>query len=96
MLALQHRDKLCTCKHERSCHAGRLCASGMPDDAKVAIKELVKHLGGKYTQKMSRHNTHLIIQKAMGDKWKHTTVFRVIPVTPDWLVDSARAGKLYP
>ncbi|BDA47374.1 probable protein ECT2 at N-terminal half [Coccomyxa sp. Obi] len=74
----------------------KLCASGMPDDAKLAIKELVKHLGGKYTQKMSRHNTHLIIQKAMGDKWKHATAFGVIPVTPDWLVDSARAGRLLP
>ncbi|CAL8472179.1 g11721 [Coccomyxa elongata] len=74
----------------------KLCASGMPEDAKLAIKELVKHLGGKYTQKMSRHNTHLIIQKAMGEKWRHATAFGVTPVTPDWLVDSARAGRLLP
>lgn len=74
----------------------RLCASGMADDAKNAIKELVKHLGGKYTQRMTRSNTHLIIQKAMGEKWKHARAYDVKPVTPDWLVDSALAGMQLP
>ncbi|KAK9905703.1 hypothetical protein WJX75_004882 [Coccomyxa subellipsoidea] len=74
----------------------KLCASGMADDAKNAIKELVKHLGGKYTQRMTRSNTHLIIQKAMGEKWKHARAYDVKPVTPDWLVDSALAGVLLP
>ncbi len=68
----------------------------MTEDAKMAIKELVKHLGGKYTQRMSRNNSHLIIQKAMGEKWKHARAFDVIAVTPDWLVDSALAGKQSP
>lgn len=64
----------------------------MSDESKSAIKELVKHLGGCYTNKMSRKNTHLIIQKAMGEKWRHASKYGVTPVTPDWLVDSALAG----
>lgn len=58
----------------------------------MAVKELVTHLGGKYTHKMSHANSHLILQLAMGDKWRATAKFGVLPVTPEWLVDSAFAG----
>lgn len=71
----------------------RICASGIDDDGKKAIKELVKHMGGKYTNKMSRSNTHLIIQKAMGEKWRHAADYGVAAVTQDWLVQSAVAGE---
>jgi NAD-dependent DNA ligase len=64
----------------------------MEEDRKHAIKALVKHLGGAYTSKMSRANTHLIIQMGTGEKWRHAPVYGVKPVTADWLVASALAG----
>lgn len=70
----------------------RVCASNMSEEAKGAVKELVKHLGGRYTAKMSRANSHLVTRTAMGEKWRAAARFGVRPVTPDWLVDSALAG----
>jgi hypothetical protein len=64
----------------------------MPAEAKEAVRELVAHLGGSYSQKMSRANTHLILQQAAGDKWRHAATFAVRPVTIEWLVESAAAG----
>ncbi len=66
----------------------------MEDDEKAIIIELVNHLGGKYTAKMSRSNTHLIVDRAFGQKWANAEAFGVKAVTTDWLVDSAKAGKL--
>ena len=60
----------------------------------MALKELVTHLGGKYTHRMSHGNSHLVLQLAMGEKWRAAAKFGVLPVMPDWLVDSALAGQL--
>ena len=64
----------------------------MSEEAKDAVKELVKHLGGKYTKTMTRANSHLVTRAAMGEKWRAAARFGVRPVTPDWLVDCALAG----
>ena len=66
----------------------------MEDEEKFVIKELVKHLGGLYTVKMNKTNTHLIVERATGQKWANAAAFGVIAVTTDWLVDSAKAGRL--
>ena len=42
---------------------------------------------------MSRSNTHLIVDRAVGQKWANAAAFGVEAVTTDWLVDSAKAGK---
>ena len=65
----------------------------MDDEEKSVIIELVSHLGGRYTAKMSRSNTHLIVDRAFGQKWANAAAFGVEAVTTDWLVDSAKAGK---
>ena len=65
----------------------------MEEEEKAVIIELVSHLGGRYTAKMSRSNTHLIVDRAHGQKWANAAAFGVQAVTTDWLVDSAKAGK---
>ena len=68
----------------------------MDEEEKAIIKELVKQLGGCYTAKMSRTNTHLIVDRALGQKWENAEAYGVLAVRTEWLVDSAVAGKLSP
>ncbi|KAK9836182.1 hypothetical protein WJX81_007350 [Elliptochloris bilobata] len=74
----------------------RVSASGMDDAAKATVKEIVKHLGGKYTTNMTRQNTHLVLERATGQKFFSAPAYGVLPVTPEWLLASADAGKLLP
>ena len=67
----------------------------MDEGEKAIIKELVKQLGGSYTAKMSRTNTHLIVDRAIGQKWENAEAYGVMAVRTEWLVDTAVAGKLY-
>ena len=68
----------------------------MDEEEKAIIKELVKQLGGCYTSKMSRTNTHLIVDRALGQKWENAEAYGVLAVRTEWLVDTAVAGKLPP
>lgn len=68
----------------------------MDEEEKAIIKELVKQLGGCYTAKMSRTNTHLIVDRALGQKWENAEAYGVLAVRTEWLVDTAVAGKLPP
>ena len=72
----------------------RVSASGMDDAAKATVKEIVKHLGGKYTIHMTRQNTHLVVERAAGQKFFAAPAYAVVPVTPEWLLASADAGTL--
>jgi hypothetical protein len=78
------------------CLARRVCprvsASGMDDAAKATVKEIVKHLGGKYTLHLTRQNTHLVLEHATGAKFDAAPAYGVHPVTPEWLLASADAG----
>jgi hypothetical protein len=67
----------------------------MEDEEKAAIKEVITHLGGRYTAKMSRNNSHLIVDRAVGQKWANAAAFGAKAVTTAWLIDSARTGKLH-
>jgi hypothetical protein len=73
----------------------RATSSNMEDEEKAAIKELITHLGGRYTAKMSRNNSHLIVDRAVGQKWANAAAFGAKAVTTAWLIDSARTGKLH-
>ncbi len=66
----------------------------MDEAAKGTVKEIVKHLGGKYTLHMTRQNTHLVLERATGAKFHAAPAYSVIPITPEWLVASADAGKM--
>ena len=66
----------------------------MDEAAKGTVKEIVKHLGGKYTLHMTRQNTHLVLERATGAKFHAASAYGVIPITPEWLVASADAGKM--
>ena len=77
-------------------HSYRITTSNMDEEEKAIIKELVKQLGGCYTAKMSRTNTHLIVDRALGQKWESAEAYGVLAVRTEWLVDSAVAGKLSP
>ena len=70
----------------------RVSASGMDDAAKATVKEIVKHLGGKYTLHLTRQNTHLVLEHAVGAKFDAAPAYGVLPVTPEWLIASADAG----
>ena len=73
----------------------RATSSNMEDEEKAAIKEVITHLGGRYTAKMSRNNSHLIMDRAVGQKWANAAAYGAKPVTTAWLIDSARTGKLH-
>lgn len=75
-------------------HHARVSASGMDDAAKATVKEIVKHLGGKYTMHMTRQNSHLIVECAAGQKFFAAPAYGVVPVVPEWLLASADAGTL--
>lgn len=66
----------------------------MDDAAKATVKEIVKHLGGKYTIHMTRQNTHLVVERAAGQKFFAAPAYGVVAVTPEWLLASADAGAL--
>ena len=66
----------------------------MDDGAKATVKEIVKHLGGKYTIHMTRQNTHLVVERAAGQKFFAAPAYGVVAVTPEWLLASADAGAL--
>ena len=66
----------------------------MDEGEKAIVKELVKQLGGCYTAKMSRTNTHLVVDRALGQKWENAEAYGVLAVKTEWLVDTAVAGKL--
>ena len=76
--------------------AYRITTSNMDEEEKAIIKELVKQLGGCYTAKMSRTNTHLIVDRAVGQKWENADAYSVLAVRTEWLVDTAVAGELPP
>ena len=67
----------------------------MDDAAKATVKEIIKHLGGKYTIHMTRQNTHLVVEHAAGQKFFAAPAYGVVPVTPEWLLASADAGTLF-
>jgi len=93
ILACSHRSilpGLAECLARRVCP--RVSASGMDDAAKATVKEIVKHLGGKYTLHLTRQNTHLVLEHATGAKFDAAPAYGVHPVTPEWLLASADAG----
>ena len=74
----------------------RVTTSNMDEEEKAIIKELVKQLGGCYTAKMRRTNTHLIVDRALGQKWENAEAYGVLAVRTEWLIDTAVAGKPSP
>ncbi|KAK9857161.1 hypothetical protein WJX84_010469 [Apatococcus fuscideae] len=72
----------------------RLCASGYSEVEKDKIKVLTNILGGKYTTAMKPTSTHLVIGKAIGTKYDCCGRLGVVPVTPAWLLDVGRQGRL--
>eukprot|EP00884_Botryococcus_braunii_P023540 jgi/Botrbrau1/9870/Bobra.0080s0005.2 len=74
----------------------KVTASGMPQDAKESVREVVKELGGRYSANMGHSATHLIVPYQEGEKFKHAAEYSVTPVTADWLIDCALQGKLLP
>ena len=71
----------------------RITVSSYTDEEKRAIHQLVYILGGSFTKSMGRKNTHLLIRAAAGPKFAGCAERNVIPVTVDWLIDSAHAGQ---
>ena len=45
----------------------RACASGYDPPIRLAIGRLLETLGGRMTDSMTRHNTHLILPLATGE-----------------------------
>ncbi|DBA89074.1 hypothetical protein WJX77_001689 [Trebouxia sp. C0004] len=72
----------------------RVTVSSYPDDVKASIEQLVSIMGGRYSTSLSKKNSHLLIRAAAGPKFSGCAARRVIPVTADWLIESAHAGRL--
>ena len=66
--------------------------SSYPEDVKASIEQLVSIMGGRYTTSMSKKNSHLLIRAAAGPKFAGCAARGVVPVTADWLIESAHAG----
>ena len=73
--------------------AHRVTVSSYPEDVKITISHLVTIMGGKYTTSMGKRNSHLLIRAAAGPKFAGCASRGVIPVTADWLIESAHAGE---
>ena len=69
-----------------------MVASGLAEEAKATLGDVMKQLGGRFSLKMNASCTHLVLQWAYGPKFDACSCYAVKPVTVDWLVDSARAG----
>ena len=54
---------------------------------------MVTIMGGKYTTSLGKRNSHLLIRAAAGPKFAGCASRAVTPVTADWLIESAYAGK---
>ena len=70
--------------------------SSYPDDVKASIEQLVSIMGGRYSTSLSKKNSHLLIRAAAGPKFAGCAARGVIPVTADWLIESAHAGMCQP
>lgn len=79
--------------HEGGGGRCRVTASGLPDDVKDSVREIVAELGGRYSESMSRSATHLVVQYQQGEKYKHAASYGVIPVTLAWLINCAKEGQ---
>lgn len=70
-----------------------MTVSSYPEDVKITISHLVTIMGGKYTTSLGKKNSHLLIRAAAGPKFAGCASRGVIPVTADWLIESAHAGE---
>ncbi len=70
--------------------------SSYPDEVKASVEQLVSIMGGRYSTSLSKKNSHLLIRAAAGPKFAGCIARGVIPVTADWLIESAHAGKCQP
>ncbi len=55
---------------------------------------LIVALGGRFTENLTKRNTHLICNEAAGPKYKFATTFGIICVTARWVVACATRGQL--
>lgn len=74
--------------------ARRVCASGYSEDERNVLWRLTNQLGGQFTSKMTRSNTHLLVAETVGAKYHHAREFGVVPVTAEWLQECARSGQV--
>ncbi|KAL0048805.1 hypothetical protein WJX82_011551 [Trebouxia sp. C0006] len=72
----------------------RVTVSSYPDEVKASVEQLVSIMGGRYSTSLSKKNSHLLIRAAAGPKFAGCIARGVIPVTADWLIESAHAGRL--
>ena len=70
--------------------------SSYPDEVKASVEQLVSIMGGRYSTSLSKKNSHLLIRAAAGPKFAGCAARGVIPVTADWLIESAHAGMYQP
>ena len=73
-----------------------MTVSSYPEDVKASIEQLVSIMGGRYSTSLSKKNSHLLIRAAAGPKFAGCAARGVIPVTADWLIESAHAGMYKP
>jgi len=78
------------------CSACRVTVSSYPDEVKASVEQLVSIMGGRYSTSLSKKNSHLLIRAAAGPKFAGCAGRGVIPVTADWLIESAHAGMYQP
>lgn len=74
-------------------HGCKICLTGFSAADKVQIQKLVSKFGGEYSGAMKLNfTTHLIVNKAEGQKFKMAQKFGVKVVNIDWLHDSIDKG----
>ena len=73
-----------------------MTVSSYPDEVKASVEQLVSIMGGRYSTSLSKKNSHLLIRAAAGPKFAGCAARGVIPVTADWLIESAHAGMYQP
>ncbi|GAX78177.1 hypothetical protein CEUSTIGMA_g5619.t1 [Chlamydomonas eustigma] len=61
-------------------------------NTKAAVKYVINLLGGVCTETLSRSNTHLLLQRAEGDKYRMAVRLGVKVVSATWLTESWYRG----
>ena len=71
--------------------------SSYEPNVRASICRTIEIVGGRVSlEYMTSKDTHLIVPRASGKKYRNAARFGVIPVTADWLVASVAAGKVLP
>ncbi|QPG76175.1 hypothetical protein FOA43_003561 [Brettanomyces nanus] len=73
-----------------------ISATNYTGDSRLYLQNLVELMGGEFTRNLKPRNTHLLVAKAFGDKYKATEVWGIKCVNHLWIEDSFAHWELQP